>query len=202
MLLLACAMPLASGADDLNQAVDALARLPVPTGVLREALARVANQRGAELTPGNFGRVHRAMLEQLLEASPPPAARAKADGKREVRGLDEDEPAVLHFEAAQRLLQFYEELRESSGLMFVFTGGDIDRAQLRASEPAIRHLLALLASAQADDRRLQGGPSSAQTRQLLDGTLEKIRAPLQQALESAGVASMPGLPAKEGKARK
>ncbi len=183
MLLLACAMPLASGADDLNQAVDALARLPVPTGVLREALARVANQRGAELTPGNFGRVHRAMLEQLREASPPPAARAKADGKREVRGLDEDEPEVLHFEAAQRLLQFYEELRESSGLMFVFSAGGIDLARLRASEPAIRHLMALLASAQADVRDLLKAGDLAPTRQLLDGTLEKIRLPLQQALQ-------------------
>lgn len=185
MLLLAHAMPRASGADDLNHGVAALNALKVPAGVRRQALARVAGQRGTELTPPNFTHVHRAMLGRLLEAALP-LASAKADGKREVRGPDEDavEGDSLHFEPAAHLLQFYEELRECSGLMFVFGAGDADPAQLRANEPAIRHLLALLDSAQGDVRALLKGPSFAQTRVLVEGTLKKIRLPLQQALQA------------------
>lgn len=182
MLLLARAMPQASGADDLNHAVGALARLEVPPGVLRQALARVAGQRGTELTPANFARVHRAMLELLLEASARPAG-PKDDSKREVRSLDENEGQGLRFEPAEPLLQFYEDLRECSGLMFAFCPGEIDRAQLRASEPAIGHLLALLDLAQADIRTKLQGPRFIETRALLEGTLEKIRQPLQQALQ-------------------
>lgn len=184
MLLLARAMPLASGADDLNHAVNGLASLQVPPRVMRQALARVAGQRGVELTPANFSRVHRAMLDLLQEASAKPAG-PKDDSKREVRGWDEDEGAGegLRFEQATPLLQFYEELRECSGLMFIFAGAEPDRAQLRASEPAIRHLLALLEVAQAEVRDRLKGPPFAQTRVLLEGTLENIRQPLQQALQ-------------------